>query len=196
MEKLLTTSEAASLANVNSDTIRRWDKNGFIDSVRTDGGHRRYSESSLLNYLNKISRNIIKKNIIYTRVQASGNKAILDEQIDLLKSFAKTFNLECEVMWDIGCGMNYSRKGFSNLVNLIENNMVESIFILSSSNLMTFGFEFFEQICNAHGVKIYSLYKDAIKETNDDILQYFVSFGREVFHNDEEKYLSFLKNVL
>ncbi|GAA2022288.1 helix-turn-helix domain-containing protein [Pseudokineococcus marinus] len=39
---LLSVSQAAALVGVSLDTIRRWDNDGRIQSVRTPTGHRRF----------------------------------------------------------------------------------------------------------------------------------------------------------
>lgn len=39
----LTISEVAELLEVNTKTLRRWDKSGKLVANRTIGGHRRYS---------------------------------------------------------------------------------------------------------------------------------------------------------
>lgn len=40
--ELLSVGEAALLAGVHVDTIKRWEKAGRISSLRTPNGHRRY----------------------------------------------------------------------------------------------------------------------------------------------------------
>jgi len=41
MDRLVSVGEIAELKAVSVDTVRRWEKEGKIKSVRTDGGHRR-----------------------------------------------------------------------------------------------------------------------------------------------------------
>lgn len=45
--KLLTVSELAEKLSFHPDTIRKYDQLGFITSIRTIGGHRRYLESEV-----------------------------------------------------------------------------------------------------------------------------------------------------
>lgn len=42
-EKYLTTKEACEFFKVSDTTLRYWDKEGKIATVRTAGNHRRYS---------------------------------------------------------------------------------------------------------------------------------------------------------
>ena len=48
-DRFLTTSQAAKYFNVSPNTIRSWDKHGFIKTIRVNGsvaGHRIYDVSS------------------------------------------------------------------------------------------------------------------------------------------------------
>jgi excisionase family DNA binding protein len=46
--RLLTPSEVAQLFRVDPKTVTRWAKTGKLQSVRTLGGHRRYSEPEVM----------------------------------------------------------------------------------------------------------------------------------------------------
>ncbi len=46
-EKLLSVSQAAALAQVHPDTIKRWEASGAIRSMRTPTNQRRYRESDV-----------------------------------------------------------------------------------------------------------------------------------------------------
>lgn len=46
-EALLTPSEVAALFRVDPKTVTRWAKAGKLSSIRTLGGHRRYSETEV-----------------------------------------------------------------------------------------------------------------------------------------------------
>ena len=51
MSKLLTIKETSKYLNVSQDTLRRWDKSGKLKSLKTSGGHRRYSTDDLNDYI-------------------------------------------------------------------------------------------------------------------------------------------------
>jgi len=50
-ERLLTPSQVAALFAVDPKTVTRWAKDGRLTSVRTLGGHRRFSEAQVLELL-------------------------------------------------------------------------------------------------------------------------------------------------
>ena len=47
MDKLLSLKETEKLLNVSKSTLQRWDKNGKLKAIRTEGGHRRYRQSDV-----------------------------------------------------------------------------------------------------------------------------------------------------
>lgn len=49
--RLLTPSEVAALFRVNPKTVTRWAQQGKLRSIRTLGGHRRYSEAEIQAFL-------------------------------------------------------------------------------------------------------------------------------------------------
>ena len=50
---MLNIDEASKLLGVCKKTLRNWEKNKKITSVRTFGGHRRYNKEDLLKMINK-----------------------------------------------------------------------------------------------------------------------------------------------
>jgi excisionase family DNA binding protein len=53
-EKLISIGEAASILGVSIDTLRRWDRNGKLKSLKLEKGHRRYYRSQLELYLSNL----------------------------------------------------------------------------------------------------------------------------------------------
>jgi excisionase family DNA binding protein len=50
-ERLLTPAEVAALLRVDPKTVTRWAEQGKFGSIRTLGGHRRYSEAEVRAFL-------------------------------------------------------------------------------------------------------------------------------------------------
>jgi excisionase family DNA binding protein len=51
-DRLLTPAEVAAMLRVDPKTVTRWARGGKLSSIRTPGGHRRYSESEIRSFLN------------------------------------------------------------------------------------------------------------------------------------------------
>jgi len=51
---MIAIGEAAELLGVSQDTLRRWDKNGRLPSVKSSGGHRLYSRFQIELYLSDL----------------------------------------------------------------------------------------------------------------------------------------------
>jgi excisionase family DNA binding protein len=50
--RLLTPAEVAAMLRVDPKTVTRWARGGKLSSIRTPGGHRRYSEREVRGFLN------------------------------------------------------------------------------------------------------------------------------------------------
>lgn len=55
---------------------------------------------------------------------------------------------------DIRSGLKFNRKGFNELLNKIENNGINNIYITHKDRLARFGFDLIENICKMHNTNI------------------------------------------
>jgi len=51
---LLTPAEVGAMLKVDPKTVTRWARTGKLRSIKTPGGHRRYSETEVLSFLEGI----------------------------------------------------------------------------------------------------------------------------------------------
>ena len=128
--------ELAKKLNVSRETIRLWAEEGKIKITKTDGGHRRY-------IYEEIEKKCDRQKIIYARVSSAKQEGDLKRQIDFLQ---KKYP-EYKVISDIGSGLNYTRKGFTRLLEGIFTGTVEEIVVAYKDRLCRFGFEIIEQLC-------------------------------------------------
>jgi IS605 OrfB family transposase len=120
VDRLISIGELAELKAVSVDTIRRWEKEGKLESVRTDGGHRRYRLSDFVEQK-------IGKTIAYARVSSHDQKADLDRQDAVLSGYCQSFGWEYEVIRDLGSGMNNKKRRLTLLVNRLEHLKIKPI---------------------------------------------------------------------
>ena len=59
-----------------------------------------------------------------------------------------------EWMSDIGSGLNYKRKQFNRLLEMIELGQVRRLIIAHRDRLVRFGYEYFEAFCQRHHTEL------------------------------------------
>jgi predicted site-specific integrase-resolvase len=87
-------------------------------------------------------------------------------------------------MQDIGSGLNYKRRQFIHLFELVEQGRVKIIVIAHRDRLVRFGFEWFEAFCERHGTKIIIMNTETLsaeKEMVEDLLAIVTVFSAR-FH--------------
>ncbi|MGK7871979.1 MAG: recombinase family protein [Xenococcaceae cyanobacterium] len=74
--------------------------------LRTTGGHRRYEVAELLNKKSGVSLTIG-----YARVSSHDQKDDLERQKIVLDAYCVKHGWQCELISDLGSGMNYKKRG-------------------------------------------------------------------------------------
>lgn len=72
-EKMLSVQEVCDRLNISVSTLRRWDKEGRIKSIRTEGGHRRYYVEDIEFFIRK--RDGYTYNDLYAHLDVAENIA-------------------------------------------------------------------------------------------------------------------------
>lgn len=192
MDRLISIGELAELKAVSVDTIRRWEKDGKIKSVRTDGGHRRYR-------LTDFVEEKLGKTIAYARVSSHDQKSDLDRQDAVLSAYCLSQGWEFEVIRDLGSGMNYRKKGLQKLINTLLDGEVARLIISHKDRLLRFGSELIFAVCEHHGVEVVILNKkeDATFEEDlaSDVLEIITVFSARLYGSRSNKNKKLLDNL-
>jgi excisionase family DNA binding protein len=186
---LLTISQASKLLHVSQRTLRNWEKDGKISSIKTVGGHRRYSMTELNKFLDlKEERNNIELPIAtYSRVSSheQKTKGDLDRQSQRLSEYcAKRKYMVEHIIKDVGSGLSDSRSGFIKLSKLVTEKKISKIIIEHKDRLTRFQFGFIERMFNSYGVDIICVEKNDISEEEElvnDIMMLMTSFSGKLY---------------
>lgn len=176
--------EFAKLLNVTVKTLQNWDKQGTLKAYRTPTNQRFYTEEQLNQVLNLSNNNQNKKQglkIGYCRVSTHNQKNSLENQEEYLRSYtnAKGVILD-EVFTDIGSGINYSRKNFNKILELVEAEEISEIYVTYKDRFVRFGFDWFNNFCEKHGAKIIILNQPSTspeQELAEDLLNIVTVFS-------------------
>lgn len=173
--KLISIGEFAEKTGLSTQTLRRWDNNGKLKCYhRLDTGKRYYSENQLNDYLHIGITKIQRINVGYVRVSTNKQKDDLQRQESLMETFLVQQGKEFKVISDIGSVINYDRKGLKELIQMIESNQIETVFVLYKDRLARFGFDLIKNIAEFHNTEIKiinSSDKVDQEELTEDIIQ-------------------------
>ena len=136
------TKEACRQLGVHPNTLRNWDRDKMIKTMRTSGGHRLYDLRSVIP--------TGKRNFIYARVSSRNQKPELRTQVEYLRARYPNH----ELIEDIGSGLNFKRKGFKSLLEFVMQGIVGEIVIAHRDRLCRFGFDLVATIANRNNCKL------------------------------------------
>lgn len=176
--------EFAKLLNVTVKTLQNWDKQGTFKAYRTPTNQRFYTEEQLNQVLNFSNSNQVEKQglkIGYCRISTHNQKNSLQNQEEFLRSYtnAKGVILD-EVLTDIGSGINYNRKSFNKILELVEAGEISEIYVTYKDRFVRFGFEWFNTFCEKHGAEIIVLNQPSTspeQELAEDLLNIVTEFS-------------------
>ena len=177
--------EFAKLLNVTVKTLQNWDKQGTLKAYRTPTNQRFYTEEQLNQVLglstNKNQDNKLRLKIGYCRVSTYNQKNSLQNQEEFLRNYtnAKGVILD-EVFTDIGSGINYNRKNFNKILELVEAGEISEIYVTYKDRFVRFGFDWFNNFCEKHGAKIIILNQPSTspeQELAEDLLNIVTVFS-------------------
>ncbi|MCV3215560.1 IS607 family transposase [Plectonema radiosum NIES-515] len=142
-KKYVSPKEAQNILGVTERTLRNWDEQGKIRTIRTPSGHRRYDIES-------ITGKECRASIIYARVSSHKQKADLLIQADYLQSLYP----ESEVIKEVGSGLNYNRKKLKAILERVMSGDVKQVVVGHKDRLARFGFELLRWICELNDTEL------------------------------------------
>lgn len=168
MERLYKLKDACEILQIDPTTLRKWDREGKVRCVRLQNNYRRVPESEI-NRMLGIQNN--RTPAIYARVSSNEQKNDLLTQLERLKKFSP----ESRIFSDIRSGMKFKRKGFIELLNLVENDDVSTVYITHRDRLARFGYELVEEICRIHGTNIVEIDGEEVPSANEELRKDLIS---------------------
>lgn len=200
MEKLVSIGKAAKILGVSEITLRRWDNEGRLPSIKTEGGHRRYDISKLKpETVHKYDFADNRKTIAYARVSSHDQKADLERQKQVLELFCSKNGWTFEVISDLGSGMNYHKKGLKKLLNAILEDDIGRLVLTHKDRLLRFGAELVFSICEAKNVEVVIINKGEDTSFEEDlatdVLEIITVFSARLYGSRSKKNKKLLDGV-
>jgi predicted site-specific integrase-resolvase len=183
MKSMYSPKQFGSLIGRTTKTLQKWDRDGILNAHRSLTNRRYYTHDQYLEVIGQKSG--IKKLVTYCRVSSAGQKNDLISQRKAVESFCIAAGKEVhEKLEDIGSGLNYKRKNFLKLMEMVERGEVSEVVVAHKDRLVRFGFEWFDKFCNDHGVKILVMNAESLspeEEMTKDLLSIIDCFSSRLY---------------
>ena len=171
----ITTKKTVELLQITPKTLRIWDKENKIRTIRTPSGIRRYNLKDIQNILScstppKEQGKENKQKVCYARVSSQKQMDDLNRQKDFFRSQFPNHLL----VTDVASGINWKRKGLQTLLEQSMSGSISEIVVAHRDRLCRFAFELLEWIFKKNGVKLLVLNgnneQSEDQELADDVL--------------------------
>ena len=199
-----TPKDASKKLGVHWQTLRNWEKQGKIKTIRSPGGKRYYdinnfmvdieNNNSDINFFNiqndikeiNIQNDIkeiknIRRKICYCRVSSYSQKNELDNQIKYMTNKFPNH----EILYDIESGINFNRPNLNKIINYGIKNELEELAIAYKDRLCRIGYELIEKILIEYSNTNIIIEKDEIKspeeELTNDLIEIITVFSSKLY---------------
>jgi excisionase family DNA binding protein len=187
-DKYYTPKETSKKLGVHFQTLRRWEKEGKIECVRSPGGKRYYNVDEFLKKYNDEElkdqpqeNKTLKRNICYCRVSSHSQKIELENQIKYLERKYPDY----ELLSDIGSGINFNRPNFKKILNYGIKNELNTLVITYKDRLCRISYDLIENILkeysNCNIIVENDENKSPEEELVDDMLQIVTVFSSRLY---------------
>ena len=185
----VSSKEASEKLGVHFQTLRNWDREGKIKTIRSPGGKRFYDIKSFLEETDKQDKDKDKieeeknqrKKICYCRVSSYSQTEELMHQVDYMKLKYP----EHEILTDIGSGINFNRGNLKKIINFGIKNSLEELVIAYKDRLCRIGYDLIEYLLKEYSNTKIIIEKDEDKspekELTDDLLEIITVFSSRLY---------------
>lgn len=145
--------EVMQILRISNPTLSSYVKKGWIKVTTMPNGRYNYDEESVYEMLNA---GVPRKTYIYGRVSTHSQKADLNNQLDMLKSFCFSRGMKVDgVFADIASGISFeNRKEFFKMLDDILARKVKFVVVSYKDRLSRVGFGLFQHLFRKFGTEI------------------------------------------
>lgn len=167
----VSSKEARTLLGVSIDTLRSWDKQDKIATIRTPTGFRRYSKKDIYRILGRTIPTKEKQKIAYCRVSSKHQEDDLNRQQEYFRSNHPDY----KIISDIGSGINWKRKGLNAILDAAIEGDIDTVMVAHRDRLCRFAFELIQNIITKAGGKLIVLDSDEHQSENQELAEDILS---------------------
>lgn len=162
--------------------------------LRTPGGHRRYEVAELLN-----TKSGVSLTIGYARVSSHEQKDDLERQKIVLEAYCGKHGWQCELISDLGSGMNYKKRGLIRLIKLLTTYQVERLVLTHKDRLLRFGSDLVFMLCEIFGTEVIIINRSEDSTFEEDlaldVLEIITVFSARLYGSRSHKNKQVVKQL-
>ena len=179
--------EVLQILQITRVTLCKYVKEGIIKATRVGNSNYQYDEESVMRLLGKDIIAPNKINVIYVRT-SNPPKRYAEEQAQRLLQYCTMQGVRIDKIFiDVKSGMNFQRKDFLELIDLIIESKVSKIFIENKDRLVRFDFELLQELCKKFECEIVVVNdlsdKNFEQELTEDLLSIIHYFSMKSYSN-------------
>lgn len=134
------------LLQITRPTLSKYINQGKLKGKRLPNGYWDYEPESVYSLMGK-SYKEKRYGVIYCRVSTPKQKQDLENQKEVIQTFCNKNNIKISKIYqDIGSGINFDRKAFSELLNDVIDHKVSKVFITYKDRLSRISFDLFKNL--------------------------------------------------
>ena len=197
--KVYTLNQFAARIGVTPQTLRTWHKEGRLTpAFITNGGHRRYTHKQYLEFVGETSNQTTKLNIGYVRVSSKKQSDDLTRQAQLMENYLIAKGKPFKIIQSVSSGINYKNPQLHELIRMVVNKEVDTVYVIYKDRLVRFGFELLDFLFNEFGVSIEVVnqhFESAQEELVTDLIQIITVFSAKLNGKRKTKVQNFKKDL-
>lgn len=197
-KELYKPKEVAHYLGITPRTLFNWGNRNLIayNETKIEGvvSQRLYPREALITKLDEMGMlyddtMAQRQDVVYARVSTHKQKTRgdLDRQEEALKLYAVNQNpVNLISITDVASGLNDNRKGLMKLIDLIQNDKVNRVFVTYKDRLTRFGFNYLKAIADYHHTEIIIVSSETQDksleiELAEDIISIIHSFSGKLY---------------
>jgi predicted site-specific integrase-resolvase len=193
--------EVLKILGITRPTLTSYIKTGKIIGNKLPNGYYDYNEESVYKFLGKPLPSFNRVNIIYARVSTYKQKQDLTNQVYQLIEYCNINNIKYDkVFQEIASGIDFDRKDFSELVNLVINKKINNIYITYKDRISRLSFITLENMFKQFGTNIIVINDTNNSNEENDLFEELINiihlFSTKIYSKRHHKILNNIKTNL
>lgn len=150
--------ETAEILGVTTQTLHKYDTDGKLKAYRSEGGHRLFAKEDILMFLDQ--KGMLyddtgqdRRDVIYVRIDPGQKKKDLDKQVIEILEHVEHLS-DPLILKEIGSGNDENRKKLKELIQMITEKKIKTIYVLNRTSLAETGYSYLETLCKSNDTEI------------------------------------------